>query len=138
MPITAILFLFTFFIASSAHAQLNGCAYCNPVITGITQFGDGSNCEIGFGASSNVSGNGLCVRDYHWTVVPDPQNSYISRRSSDGQFANIKFFADGVYTVCVTVTTWFDADGDGVKDANEMCVSDPMCTTVTINGCDGY
>lgn len=132
----AILFIFTLISAPNAQAQ-TGCDICGPFIRGITQWGDGSSCSpIGFGASASTRGDGQCERMYHWTVVPNPENSYIDPRSDDNQFVDIKFFENGTYTVCVTLTTWFDADGDGAQDPDEMCVSDPLCTEVTITDCN--
>ena len=102
------------------------CSTCNPSVSSMTVQPFSSNTTKFFAVNS--SGNGLCERiDYCWET--DAPGSSIT--NARGQ-SRIRFTTAGIWTVSLTITWWFDANGNNQVDAGERC-SRTSSTVVTVN-----
>lgn len=130
-----------FCLSNSVSAQLeaeeqaqvgfaNACDACRTSVSGINAFNFPQNCLLkGFGAVSG--GWGRCTTVGYVWATSDPMCN-IQNNGSLNQFPLITFSGPGKYQVCVIKKDWYDANGNGIQDAGEICSSDQFCIWVDV------
>ncbi len=109
------------------------CSACAPSINGISIVTLNPCGVMGFGASAGFNGHGDCdVLRYTW-ATNDPDNCDVDPLDPDSQHVKITFAKNGTYTVCVRVTSWWDANDNKIVDMGETCTSDMYCEQVVIS-----
>ncbi len=131
LPVMAFLFLF---VLISKPVKAQACEVCKPAVNNIFQFDFPSNClRKGYGA--HVGGSGRCQTVWMswWVTGLNGQGYNIT--GQNGFHPVITFPSPGTYQVCATVTDWYDRNGNGMQEPEELCTSSWFCKTVEIE-CD--